>query len=252
VHLTETCNDATPPLITPVETPPAPVDDRTVTAQLHAALHAKSLLPGGHRVATGYLDAELLAGSQRDYGGALCGPTRQDVRWQAHVAGGLEVRQFVMDGDQQHATCPGGHTSVSWPPAMDKRDNAVIKIKFASADGRPCPLRLPCTRSQRYPRRTSTVRPREQYDALQAARQRQATPEFAEKDARRAGIEGTLSYGIRACGLRRSRSIGLARTHVQHVLTAAAMHLARVARWLPGEPRAQTRRSPLLKLRQAA
>jgi len=44
----------------------------------------------------------------------------------------------------------------------------------------------------------------------------------------------------------------LARTHIQHVLTAAAMNLARVSRWLGDEPRAQTRRSPLLKLRQAA
>jgi hypothetical protein len=78
-----------------------------------------------------------------------------------------------------------------------------------------------------------------------------ATPAFAEEYTRRAGIEGTLSYGIRACGLRRSRYIGLARTHVQHVLTAAAMNLARVARWLADEPRARTRRSPLLRLQQA-
>lgn len=67
---------------------------------------------------------------------------------------------------------------------------------------------------------------------------------------RRAGIEGTLSYGIRACGLRRSRYIGLAKTHGQHVLTAAAMNLARVARWLADEPQARTRRSPLLRLQQ--
>jgi hypothetical protein len=79
----------------------------------------------------------------------------------------------------------------------------------------------------------------------------QATATFAQEYARRAGIEGTLSYGIRACGLRRSRYIGLARTHVQHVLTAAAMNLAWVSRWLADEPRARTRRSPLLKLQQA-
>ena len=135
---------------------------------------------------------------------------------------------------------------------MDNRDNEVIKIKFSSANCRPCPHRSQCTRAQRYPRRTITVRPREQYDALKAARERQATATFAQEYARRAGIEGTLSYGIRACGLRRSRYIGLARTHVQHVLTAAAMHLTRVARWLADEPRARTRRSPLLKLQQAA
>jgi transposase len=252
VHLTETCDDVLPPLITHVETTPAPVDDSQVTAQLHAALQEKALLPSRHIVDTGYLDAELLATSQRDYGVELWGPTRQDVRWQAHVEGGFDVSQFVIDWDQEIATCPAGHTSISWTPAIDNRANEVIKIKFSSTDCRSCPHRSQCTRAQRYPRRTITVRPREQYEALKAARERQATATFAQEYARRAGIEGTLSYGIRACGLRRSRYIGLARTHVQHVLTAAAMNLARVARWLAGEPRARTRRSPLLRLQQAA
>ena len=194
----------------------------------------------------------MLATSQRDYGIELWGPTRQDVRWQAHVEGGFAISQFVIDWDQQHATCLGGHTSVSWTPAIDNRDNEVIKIKFASATCRPCPYRPQCTRAQRYPRRTITLRPREQYAALKSARQRQSTPAFAAEYARRAGIEGTLSYGIRSCGLRRSRYRGLARTHGQHVLTAAAMNLPRVAYWLAGEPRTQTRRSPLRKLWQAA
>jgi len=252
VHLTETCDDALPPLITHVETTPAPVDDSQVTAHLHAALQAKALLPSRHIVDTGYLDAALLATSQRDYGVELWGPTRRDVRWQAHVEGGFDSSRFVIDWDRQHATCPGGHTNFSWTPARDNRDNEVIKSKFSRADCGPCPHRPQCTRAQRYPRRTITVRPREQYEALKTARERQATVPFAQEYARRAGIEGTLSYGIRACGLRRSRYIGLARTHVQHVLTAAAMNLSRVARWLADEPRARTRRSPLLRLRQVA
>jgi transposase len=251
VHLTETCDDETPPLITHVETTPAPVDDSQVTAQLHAALQEKALLPSRHIVDTGYLDAELLATSQRDHGVELYGPTRPDVRWQAQVEGGFDVSRFVIDWEQQYATCPAGHTSVSWTPAIDNRDNEVIKIKFSRADCGPCPHRSRCTRAQRYPRRTITVRPRAHYEALKAARERQSTATFAQEYARRAGIEGTLSYGIRACGLRRSRYIGLARTHVQHVLTAAAMNLARVARWLADEPRARTRRSPLLKLQAA-
>ena len=48
-------------------------------------------------VDTGYLDAELLATSQRDDGVELWGPTRQDVRWQAHVEGGFDVSRFVID-----------------------------------------------------------------------------------------------------------------------------------------------------------
>ena len=162
--------------LTHVETTPAPVDDSQVTAQLHAALQAKDLLPSRHIVDTGYLDAELLATSQRDYGVEIWGPTRQDVRWQAHVEGGFDVSLFVINWNQKNATCPGGHTSISWIPAIDNRDNEVIKIKFSSAACRPCPYRSQCTRAQRYPRRTITVRPREQYDALKAARERQSTP----------------------------------------------------------------------------
>ena len=39
----------------------------------------------------------------------------------------------------------------------------------------------------------------------------------------RAGIEGTLSQGVRALGMRRSRYVGLAKTGLQQACTAAAM-----------------------------
>ncbi|MEU6389418.1 transposase [Streptomyces sp. NPDC046939] len=47
---------------------------------------------------------------------------------------------------------------------------------------------------------------------------------------------GTLSQNVRAHGLRRSRYRGLARTHVQHVLTAMACNVARVAGWIDTAP----------------
>jgi transposase len=235
-----------------VETTPAPGDDSQVTAQLHAALAKTDVLPRRHSVDTGSLDAEWLATSQRDSGVELWGPPRQDVRWQAHVEGGFDGSRLVINGDHTHAPCPAGHTRISGTPAIDTRDNEGIKITLSRTDCRACPHRSQCPRAQRHPRRTITVRPREQYEALKAARERQSTAAFAQEYARRAGLEGTLSYGIRACGLRRSRSIGVARTPVQHVLTAAAMHLARDARWLADEPRARTRHSPLSRWQQAA
>jgi transposase len=61
--------------------------------------------------------------------------------------------------------------------------------------------------------------------------------------ARRAGIEGTLSQGVRAFGLRRSRYRGLAKAHLQHVATAAAVNLERLAAWFRAVPRAATRTS---------
>jgi Transposase DDE domain len=46
-------------------------------------------------------------------------------------------------------------------------------------------------------------------------------------DAKRAGLEGPLSQGVRVFGLRRSRAIGLANTPVQQVASAAALNLDR-------------------------
>lgn len=39
------------------------------------------------------------------------------------------------------------------------------------------------------------------------------------------------------------RYIGKAKTHLQHVLTAAAINFVRVSEWLDGTPVAKTRRS---------
>lgn len=94
----------------------------------------------------------------------------------------------------------------------------------------------------RGPRRTDT----EEHEALQAARAREADKAFAAEFQRRAGIEGTLSRGVRAMHLRRARYVGLAETHLQHAL-AAAINFARLAAWLADEPRAQTRRSSFVR-----
>ena len=77
---------------------------------------------------------------------------------------------------------------------------------------------------------------------MQAARQRQETPEFTAQDALRAGVERTLSHGIRRVDLRRSRYMGLARTHLPPLLHATAMNVVRVIAWLRGKPGDEHRR----------
>ena len=83
VHLTETCDEDRPHLITHVETTTAPVSDDARTATIHEGLKQKELLPEQHIVDMGYVDAQLLHSSQQDYGIDLVGPTRPDVKWQA-------------------------------------------------------------------------------------------------------------------------------------------------------------------------
>jgi Transposase DDE domain len=253
LHLTETCDDDLPTLITHVETSTGPVADGDATPRVHAALAARDLLPEVHIVDTGYLDAALMVRSQTDYQVDLLGPTRADYHWQAREATGFAVEHFRIDWDRQQATCPAGHTSISWTPAVDKRTNEVIKVKFSTSDCGPCPSRPLCTRSQkRYPRRTITVRREAEYQALLAARLRAGTEDYAKTYAKRAGIEGTLSRAIRRTRLRRTRYIGEARVHLGHLLAAVALNFLRLGEWLTGAERAKSRRSPFARLMAAA
>ena len=57
-------------------------------------------------------------------------------------------------------------------------------------------------------------------------------------------MESSLSQGIRRFDLRQSRYRGLARTHLQHLLTAAAMNVVRVIAWLRDEPLGERRQKP--------
>ncbi len=61
-----------------------------------------------------------------------------------------------------------------------------------------------------------------------------------------------MSHGVRAYEVRRSRYVGLAKTHLQHVLTAVAINLVRLMAWLTGTPRTRTRQSRRATLAAAA
>lgn len=92
----------------------------------------------------------------------------------------------------------------------------------------PCPLRPGCNRGKHEPR-TSRLQSREHFEALQSAHKHQKTEAFRASYSARAGIEGTHAQAISRCGLRRCRYIGFAKTRLQHVLTAVAVNLVRVA-----------------------
>jgi transposase len=246
VYLTETCDEGRPHLITHVATTAAPVADGAVTPQAHRTLEGKKLLPRTHLVDTGFLDAALLASSRRDYGVELVGPTRPDYKWQKRAGTGFEAGRFTIDWEKREAVCPEGRTSSSWTPSSDRQQNPVIRIKFARKECGRCPSRERC--AGREARRTLTIRPEEQYKALQAARERERTPEYAREYAQRAGVEGTISQAVRGFGARRCRYVGAAKAHLQQVLTATALNLVRVANWLTEVPLARTRQTAFVRL----
>jgi transposase len=65
---------------------------------------------------------------------------------------------------------------------------------------------------------------------------------------KRAGVEGTFAQVTRNTGLRRSRYIGLGKTHLQHLFAAIATNIVRLVNWLNGTPFARTRISRFASL----
>src|SRR5512147_779879 len=125
------------------------------------------------------------------------------------------------------------------------------EARFARKDCTPCPLRVYCTKAKVEPRLIG-LQARDCFEALQAARKRQTTAAFRQQYAPRAGVEATHEQAIRRCGLRRSRYIGLAKTHLQHVLIATAINLVRISEWWAGTSRSRTRRSRFAALQFTA
>ncbi|MDQ2802254.1 MAG: IS1182 family transposase [Pseudomonadota bacterium] len=249
-HLTESCDEDCPLLVTHVETTPAPVSDAAMTAPVHEALRAKDLLPSTHLVDAGYVDADLLIDAQAEHGIELVGPVRPDTSWQAKAGQGYDISAFSIDWDAKAVTCPQGHKNVDWIPGHDRWGTAVVHIGFAKRACRACPSRPLCTRAKTAPREM-TFRQPGRHEAIQAARQQQETPQWRALYGVRAGIEGCLSQDVRVCGMRRSRYVGLAKTHLQHLATAAALNVVRFDAWMRGRPRAATRTSRFVRLMAA-
>lgn len=245
VHLTETCDEDAPHLLTEVETTLATTADNTMTATIHARLAERDLLPAEHLVDTSYVTADHLVSSHQAHID-LIGPVLPDLSWQGQANAGFGVAHFAVDWEAQQATCPQGHTSVIWKPTTDSGGHPVINIRFAHASCSACPVRAQCVQSPRP--RALFIRTQEQHEALQAARRRLTTDIFKEQYAGRAGVEGTISQGIRRCDLRRARYIGLAKTRLQHLLIATALNFIRTAAWLAETSLAQTRRSAFATL----
>lgn len=240
VHLTETCDPDRIHLITHVDTTLAAVSDVDRTGAIHDALAEKQLRPREHLVDAGYVDGPLLVSSRAEHGIDLVGPVRPNVSWQAKTEGAYDIAAFTIEWPTQRVICPQGRGSTAWVPHEDQWGNAVISAKFARDDCLQCGHRACCTRSATAPRHL-TFRPEAEHEALQRVRQEQTTAAWQARYDGRAGIEGTLSQGIRAFGLRRCRYLGLAKTRLQHLATGAALNVARIAAWVEGRPHAPTR-----------
>lgn len=239
-HLTETCDEDTPHLITHIETTAATVQDVEVVDDIHSDLEQLDYLPDQHIVDMGYSSAGLFVDSQQNYQVDLITPVRDDRSWQFREGTGFDVAQFEIDWEQKHATCPMGKVSSSWTACPPRQGHEVIYIKFRSPDCRDCEAKPACTKAKR---RTISVQTKEIHDFLKQKRAFQQSQDFRDLYRQRAGVEGTISQAAWVLGMRQSRYYGLEKTHLQNVLTAAAINLTRAVNWLTEIPLAETRTS---------
>jgi transposase len=227
------------------DTTEAGVHEAMRVETIHAALATKSLVPSEHLADAAYMGAELLVAARERHGIDLVGPQRRNSAWQAKDEGAFNTADFTVDWERQMVHCPEGKASTSWKVYSRPgraRGRPLVHARFHPVDRRACPSRVRCTRSASGGRLVSLF-PQHKHEALAAARARERTTEYRSLYAQRQGIEATISQAVRAFGLRQARYRGLVKTGLQHIATAAAINLDRLAAWLAERPLAPTRTS---------
>lgn len=248
VHLTESCDEELPHLIMNVETTAATTTDYEMTPEIHTHLAERDLLPGEHLLDKGYMSAENLVDGQKQ-GVDLVGPVAKDPSWQAQAGEGFDSSSFAIDWEKKQAICPQGHPSRKWS-LIQQRGLTLFNFRFFKKDCDNCQSRAKCTKSATLAR-SLAIQPQAGYEALRVARQRQKKEVFWEQYAKRAGVEGTVSQAVAIADLRRARYTGLAKTCLQHILTALGMNILRLGAWWAERPQARTRTSTFARLAPA-
>ena len=251
VHFSETCDEQSPRLVTNVLTTRATEQDVSATADIHHALKKKGLLPSRHLVDAGYVDAELLVESEKEYRVELFGPTRVDPSWQART-GGYAAHQFAINWEKRQAICPEGKTSTDWYErrTREEYERDVVQIRFRRQDCLRCAARSKCVKSRSGAARMLIVPAQPLYESLKRMRQKLNDEEGRREYQNRAGVEATIAQAVRRSGARRSRYKGLEKTQLQEVATAVGINVLRTINFLENKPLAKTRKSRFARLSQ--
>lgn len=133
-------------------------------------------------------------------------------------------------------------------PDEQVKGQVRVKVRFSQRDCASCPSRTKCVRSEAGRARTLILPTKECYEALQQTRTMLNSEEGRAEYRKRAGIEGTLSQGVRHCDLRHSRYRGLVKTHLQHIVTATGLNVLRTINHLNQLSLAPTRKSRFARL----
>jgi transposase len=236
-HVTETCSDDGPNVVTDVATMPATSADTAAVAGIHARLEHRGLLPAEHLVDGGYTSLVHMERAGREHQVTLTGPLPGNPTRQHRHQEGYARDDFRVDYDRQEVTCPQGQVSKGWhgPYPTSSPDAApLIVARFTKGQCQPCPARAACTTSADG-KRTVGFPPRELYELQVRNRADQQDPAWHKRYAVRSGIEGTVCELAHGHGMRHCRYRGQPKAHLQHVLTAIAVNIERLSQQPAGE-----------------
>src|SRR5262249_51967735 len=114
-----------------------------------------------------------------------------------------------------------------------------------------CAARALCTQAKQVAR-ILKLQPQAHFEALHAARAWYASDEGQQRYKQRAGVERTLSQGVRAFRLRRTLYRAVPRTNLEGVALAWAVMVDGLGAGLEAGPRATTRLSRFAALAAAS
>lgn len=152
VHVTETCDDDLPHLITDVGTTIAPASDVDQLVPIQERLASRQIPPAEHVVDTGYMRTSNLVTSQQEHQIDLVGTMDDDRQWQAKAPDAFDLAQFQIDWEARSVTCPNGQSSTGWSESRTARQRSQVHVQFAPAACAACPVRAHCTRAKAGPR----------------------------------------------------------------------------------------------------
>ena len=201
----ETCEPPAPHRLTHVPTPPATVREARCAAPIRQARVGQDVPPREHLVGAAYIAAALLVDGREGHGILLRGPARPSPGRQAQVEGAYTIDRFIGAWARQVVTRPQGECAAMRAARVDRRRaRAGLIVALRSQDCAACVARSRRTRAESTGRRLH-LPPQGRCEAPRAARAWYASAGGRQRHQCRAGIDGPLSPGGRAFGLRRPR-----------------------------------------------
>jgi transposase len=134
VHLTESCDEGTPHLITNVHTTAATATDVKQLSAIQEGLARSGLLPAEQLADSSYVCGSNLVFSHARHEIDLIRPPYKDNTWQAKADEGFDVANFRIDWEEKTVSCPHERQSIRWSKTKTARGRKMIHVEFAPFD----------------------------------------------------------------------------------------------------------------------